>query len=267
MAALDAGGDGRADARPVVLVTGLGRGIGRAIAWALADAGFDVAGCDLARDAEAEATLDGLAQRGARAAFVACDVAELDRHAALLEAARTLSGRIDCLVSNAGVPAVRRGDLLELRPEDFDRVMAVNLRAPFFLAQAVARSMLADAPGAAPRSIVTVSSISATHASPERAEYCLSKSALPMMTRLLALRLAAAGIAAWEVRPGIVRTPMTAPVAARYDAAIADGLVPAGRWGEAADVGRTVAALATGALPFATGEAVHVDGGLHVARL
>jgi NAD(P)-dependent dehydrogenase (short-subunit alcohol dehydrogenase family) len=85
-----------------------------------------------------------------------------------------------------------------------------------------------------------------------------------MMTRLLALRLAAAGIADWEVRPGIARTPMTAPVAACYDAAIADGLVPAGRWSEAADVGRTVAALATGALPFATGAALHIDGGLHI---
>jgi NAD(P)-dependent dehydrogenase (short-subunit alcohol dehydrogenase family) len=265
--------------RPVALVTGANRGIGRGIAWALADAGFDLALCDLAHDADTEAMLAGLAARGARTVFHAGDVAALDGHGALLEAARSLSGRIDCLVNNAGVPAVRRGDLLALRPEDFDRVLAVNLRAPFFLAQAVARAMLADgddvgvgetrADGVVrrSRSIVTVSSISATHASPERAEYCLSKSALPMMTRLLALRLAAHGIAVWEVRPGIVRTPMTAPVTARYDALIEDGLVPQGRWGEAADVGRTVASLASGALPFATGEAVHVDGGLHIARL
>jgi short-subunit dehydrogenase len=253
--------------RPVALVTGANRGIGRGIAWALADSGFDLALCDLVHDADTEATLAGLAARGARRVFQASDVAALDGHGALLDAARSLSGRIDCLVNNAGVPAVRRGDLLELRPEDFDRVLGVNLRAPFFLAQAVARVMLAEPPGAARRSIVTVSSISATHASPERAEYCLSKSALPMMTRLLALRLAAHGIAVWEVRPGIVRTPMTAPAAARYDALIDDGLVPQGRWGEAADVGRTVASLASGALPFATGEAVHVDGGLHIARL
>ena len=254
--------------RPVALVTGANRGIGRGIAWALADAGFDLALCDLAHDADTETTLAGLAARAARTVFHAGDVAALDGHGALLEAARSLSGRIDCLVNNAGVPAVRRGDLLELRPEDFDRVLAVNLRAPFFLAQAVARAMLADGmPALARRSIVTVSSISATHASPERAEYCLSKSALPMMTRLLALRLAAHGIAVWEVRPGIVRTPMTAPVTARYDTLIDDGLVPQGRWGEAADVGRTVASLASGALPFATGEAVHVDGGLHIARL
>lgn len=257
--------------RPVALVTGANRGIGRGIAWALADAGFDLALGDLAHDADTETTLAGLATRGARTVFHAGDVATLDGHGALLEAARSLSGRIDCLVNNAGVPAVRRGDLLALRPEDFDRVLAVNLRAPFFLAQAVARAMLADgdADGVCrrPRSIVTVSSISATHASPERAEYCLSKSALPMMTRLLALRLAAHGIAVWEVRPGIVRTPMTEPVTARYDALIEDGLVPQGRWGEAAEVGRTVASLASGALPFATGEAVHVDGGLHIARL
>jgi NAD(P)-dependent dehydrogenase (short-subunit alcohol dehydrogenase family) len=256
--------------RPVALVTGARRGIGRGIAWALADAGFDLALCDLVRDPDAEATEAGLAERGARFTFHAADVADVDGHAALIASARSLGGRIDCLVNNAGVPAARRGDLLELRPADFDRVMAVNLRAPFFLAQAVARTMLADPvlPGPPPsRSIVTVSSISATHASPERAEYCLSKSALPMMTRLLALRLAEAGIAAWEVRPGIVRTPMTAPVASRYDALIEAGGVPARRWGEPGDVGRVVAALASGALPFVTGEAVHVDGGLHVERL
>jgi NAD(P)-dependent dehydrogenase (short-subunit alcohol dehydrogenase family) len=312
--------DGRPDKRPVALVTGARRGIGRGIAWALADAGFDLALCDLVHDADAEATEAGLAERGARCTFHLADIADVDGHAALVAAARSLSGRIDCLVNNAGVPAAQRGDLLALRPSDFDRVMAVNLRAPFFLAQAVARAMLADAAADAnasadadtdtdtdadadtdtdansdansdanagsnadthappdhrdapaarsvPRSIVTVSSISATHASPERAEYCLSKSALPMMTRLLALRLADAGIAAWEVRPGIVRTPMTAPVASRYDSLIASGGVPARRWGEPGDVGRVVAALASGALPFVTGDAVHVDGGLHIERL
>lgn len=255
------------DGRPVALVTGTNRGIGRGIAFALAEAGFDLACCDLADDADARETRDGLAARGARAVFHALDLADLDAHAALVAAARGLSGRLDCLVNNAGIGSPRRGDLLDVRPQDLDRVLAVNLRAPFFLSQAVARTMLADGPATVPRAIVTVSSISATHASPERAEYCLSKSALPMMTRLLALRLAAEGIAVWELRPGIVRTPMTAPVAARYDGLIADGGVPQRRWGEPADVGRAVAALATGALPFATGEAVHVDGGLHVARL
>jgi NAD(P)-dependent dehydrogenase (short-subunit alcohol dehydrogenase family) len=252
--------------RPVALVTGANRGIGRGIAWALADAGFDVAFCDLERNADTAETEAGLAARGAHWRFHAGDLAELDDHAALLESAQSL-GSIDCLVNSAGVPAVRRGDLLALRPEDFDRVMAVNLRAPFFLAQAVARTMVAHASTGAFRSIITVSSISATHASTERAEYCLSKSALPMMTRLLALRLADAGIATWEVRPGIVRTPMTAAVAPRYDGLIDSGGVPQRRWGEPQDVGRVVAALASGALPFVTGEAVHVDGGLHVARL
>jgi NAD(P)-dependent dehydrogenase (short-subunit alcohol dehydrogenase family) len=262
-----AAGLSAAGPRPVALVTGANRGIGRGIAWALADAGFDVAFCDLARDAGTAGTEAGLAARGARVAFHAGDLADLGGHAALVETAASLSGAIDCLVNNAGVPAARRGDLLDVRPDDFDRVLAVNLRAPFFLAQAVARTMLARPATAAVRSIVTVSSISATHASPERAEYCLSKSALPMMNRLLALRLADAGIAAWEVRPGIVRTPMTEPVAARYDGLIAAGGVPQRRWGTAEDVGRVVAALASGALPFATGDAVHVDGGLHVSRL
>ena len=118
-----------------------------------------------------------------------------------------------------------------------------------------------------PRSIVTVSSVSAEMASIERGEYCLSKAGLAMLTKLFALRLAPLGIGVFELRPGIIRTPMTEGVAARYDARIADGLVPMGRWGQPQDVARAVAALAFGELAFSTGSVINVDGALSVARL
>jgi NAD(P)-dependent dehydrogenase (short-subunit alcohol dehydrogenase family) len=151
--------------------------------------------------------------------------------------------------------------------------MNINLRGTFFLTQAFARRMLAapvpvSVPGiAAHRSIITVSSINATLPALDRAEYCFSKTGLAMMSQLFALRLAEAGICTYEIRPGIIRTDMTAPAAPRYDALIAGGLTPIARWGEPGDVGATVAALARGSLPFSTGQAFHVDGGMHIHKL
>jgi NAD(P)-dependent dehydrogenase (short-subunit alcohol dehydrogenase family) len=175
-------------------------------------------------------------------------------------------GHIDCLVNNAGIGAVVRGDLLELKPENFDRILAINLRGTVFLSQAVARAMLA-APDDYPKSIITITSVSAEMASPERADYCISKAGLSMWVKTLALRLAAENIGVFEVRPGIIRTDMTSGVTAKYDVLIDGGLVPAKRWGEAADVGAAVAALAGGKLGFSTGSIINVDGALSVPRL
>jgi NAD(P)-dependent dehydrogenase (short-subunit alcohol dehydrogenase family) len=145
-------------------------------------------------------------------------------------------------------------------------VMGINLRGTFFLAQAVARGMLA-APTDTYRSLIFVTSVSAEMASVERAEYCLSKSAAAMMAQLFAVRLAAANIGVYDLRPGIIATPMTAAVTDKYSARIADGLVPAGRWGQPADVGSVVVPLATGQMQFATGAVIPVDGGLSIQRL
>ncbi|TIR35733.1 MAG: 3-ketoacyl-ACP reductase [Mesorhizobium sp.] len=251
--------------RPAAIVTGGARGIGLACAEALADAGFDILVVDLAEKAG-----DGLAAditaRGAKFAYLCGDIADLDSHAALVDAATSAFGRTDCLVNNAGIGAVVRGDLLELKPENFDRILAINLRGTIFLSQVVARAMLA-APGDFPKSIITITSVSAEMASPERADYCISKAGLSMWVKTLALRLAPENIGVFEVRPGIIRTDMTAGVTAKYDALIDGGLVPAKRWGEAADVGAAVAALAGGKLGFSTGSIINVDGALSVPRL
>jgi NAD(P)-dependent dehydrogenase (short-subunit alcohol dehydrogenase family) len=247
--------------RPVAIVTGAARGIGRAIAEALARRDFDLclADCDADAAAVAAASLSG------RAVAIGCDIGELASHAVLVERAAKEFGRIDCLVNNAGIGAPVRADFLELRPENFDRVLAVNLRGTVFLTQAVARWMAAQPVAAESRSIITITSVSAALASPERLEYCISKAGLAMFVQGLALRLAPLGIAVFDVRPGIIRTDMTAAVAERYDALIEGGLVPARRWGLPGDVAAAVADLAEGRF-YATGSVIRVDGGLSIQR-
>lgn len=257
--------------RPVAAVTGAGRGIGLGIALALADAGFDLVLLDIRRDDQVERAVEQLSACAGRVRFIAFDLAAIETSPAVAQEIVAAFGALDCLVNNAGVQVQVRGDLLDVSPASFDRVMSINLRGTFFLTQSVARQMLMNAPAPGDvqphRSVITISSINACMPATDRAEYCLSKAALSMMSQLFALRLAEAGICTYEVRPGIIRTDMTAPAAQRYDALIAGGLTPIARWGEPADVGATVATLALGNLPFSTGQAVHVDGGMHIRKL
>jgi 3-oxoacyl-[acyl-carrier protein] reductase len=255
--------------RRVALVTGARRGIGRGICYALAGAGFDLAMLDLEEDEAARETMADIDARGARAVFIRGDIADLGGHAALVAKAYDAFGTLDCLVNNAGVSVARRGDLLDVTPESFDRVVGINLRGTFFFTQAAARRMVAETRDAAapPRAIVTISSVNAWLVGPDRAEYCLAKTGLTMMTKLFAIRLAPHRIHTYEVRPGIIQTDMTAVAKAKYDKLIGEGLTPIARWGQPEDVGSAVAALASGALPFATGDAYHIDGGMHVTKV
>jgi 3-oxoacyl-[acyl-carrier protein] reductase len=219
---------------------------------------------DLKRDADAEATLTDIGERAARATFSAADIADLDTHARLVDAAFGAFGRLDCLVNNAGVSVLSRGDLLDVALDSYDRCLDVNLRGPFFLTQRIARRLLDQRPleGGPPPSIVSITSVNAEIASLNRGEYCIAKAGVAMLTKLFALRLAPHGIGVFEVCPGIVRTAMTAPSAERYEREIKEGLTPIARWGEPADVGRAVATIAAGRLPFSAGQVIYVDGGL-----
>ena len=252
--------------RPVAIVTGASRGIGKAIAQALADAGFDLLVTGTQHNQNADLVLKDLQKRGANAQFFAGDLGDLGSHADLVAFAQKAFGRIDCLVNNAGIASLVRGDLLELKPENFDKVINTNLRGTVFLSQAVSKAMLAQG-GDAPNCIINITSVSAEMASPERPDYCISKAGLAMWTKNLALRLADTGIAVFEVRPGIIKTDMTAGVTSKYDALIGEGLVPVRRWGEGADIGNIVAALASGKFGFATGSVINADGGLSVQKL
>lgn len=252
--------------RPVAIVTGGRRGIGLGIARALAQSGFDLALTGIGPEEEAQGALDLLVGMGAAAEYVRSDLADLDSHAVAVDKINGRFGRIDCLVNNAGMGAVQRGDFLDLLPDHFDTVLATNLRGTVFFTQAVAKSMLAHPSGRA-RAIITIGSVSATMSSPERLDYCMSKAALASFSKGLALRLAETGISVFEVRPGIIRSDMTAGVSDKYDQQIGSGLVPMKRWGEPDDVGTIVAALAGGAFGFATGSVIEADGGLSIARL
>jgi NAD(P)-dependent dehydrogenase (short-subunit alcohol dehydrogenase family) len=252
------------------MVTGSLRGIGRACAFALAKAGFNLLLNDRDGDVDHELALRmtrELADKGADCLQVLGDVAQLELHQAMVDAAMARWGRIDCLVNNAGIPAQQRGDLLDVTPESFDACVRVNTRAVFFLSQAVARQMLLQGSGnGTHRSIINVTSSNAKAVSITRGEYCVSKAASTMTTRLFAVRLASAGIGVYEVRPGIIETDMTRPAKAHYDKVIGEHLVPAERWGYPADVASAVVCMAEGRLPYTVGQSITVDGGFMMPR-
>jgi 3-oxoacyl-[acyl-carrier protein] reductase len=255
--------------RRVALVTGGTRGIGLGVARSLAAEGFDLALCGLREAAQVEGALADLRSAGSDVRYFRADVASRADREALLAAVRSGFGRLHVLVNNAGVAPTVRADILEAGEESFDRLVGINLKGPYFLTQAVARYMLEQKEREAgfQGAIVFVTSVSAEAASTNRGDYCVSKAGLAMSARLFALRLAAASIPVYEVRPGIVHTDMTASVKDSYDRRIADGLVPQGRWGEPEDVGRVVAALARGDAAYATGAVIPVDGGFSIPRL
>jgi NAD(P)-dependent dehydrogenase (short-subunit alcohol dehydrogenase family) len=206
---------------------------------------------------------------GAEVLYVRADVADAGDREAFLGAIRERFGRLDVLVNNAGIAPKVRADILEAGEDSFDDLIRVNLKGPYFLTQKAAQWMIAqrrDDPGRA-QAIINITSISATVASTNRGDYCLAKAALGMSNQLWAARLAGSGIPVYEVRPGIVKTDMTAGVTEKYDALIANGLVPQNRWGLPDDVGKAVAMLARGDLPYSTGQVILVDGGMTLPRL
>jgi 3-oxoacyl-[acyl-carrier protein] reductase len=253
--------------RPTALITGGRRGIGLGIATEMAKAGYDVAITGIGAPDTTEETLAGLRAFGGEAIYLSADISDIERHEETVTAVLERFGRIDCLVNNAGMAAVVRGDFLDLLPENFDKVIHTNLKGTVFFTQAVVKAMLREERSSHQRSIINITSVSAAASSPERLDYCISKAGLAAFSQGLALRLAETGISVFEVRPGIIRTDMTAGVTAKYDALIGQGLVPMKRWGEAEDIGRICTALATGAFGFATGTVINADGGLSIPRL
>jgi len=253
----------------VALVTGGSRGIGLGIARALAGEQWDLAINGLRAESEVLAVLDELRGVGSDVVYCQGDVGQADGRAAILAAARAHFGRLHLLVNNAGITSPGRRDILEATEEAFDQVLAVNLKGAFFLTQAAACWMIeqrgdnADFSGC----VVNISSVSGEFASTNRGDYCISWSAMKMLTKLWATRLGEYGFPVYEVRPGIIQTDMTAGVTEKYDRLIADGLTIEPRWGLPADVGRAVAVLARGDLSYATGNYITVDGGMSVGRL
>ena len=260
---------------PTVLVTGASRGLGRGAAVELAKAGFSVAIGYAGNKAAAEECRKLCAEAaapGQRFEIFAADIGKKEDRSRLVEEVFAAFGDVDALVNNAGMSPRVRADILEASEESFEEIIRVNLQGPYFLTQAIAKRWLSEGkPSAIPtgRKIVFVTSISAFTASVNRGDYCMSKAGLSMSAKLWAARLAESGISVYELQPGVMATDMTSSpnVRAKYDAFIAQGGIPQGRWGEPQDVGKAVRALLAGDFPYSTGSIIILDGGLHLARL
>jgi 3-oxoacyl-[acyl-carrier protein] reductase len=256
--------------RQVAIVTGSSRGIGRGIILALAERGWDVVINYRGNRQAAEGTQDAVQAHQVQSIVVQGDVANAEDRHRLVQTTIEEFGRIDLLVNNAGMGPRQRVDMLQVGEASYDEVMVTNLKGPFFLTQRVAQEMvrlLSDGKISKPM-IVNIGSISAYTSSPARAEYCISKAGMGMMTLLWADRLAEYGIGVYEIRPGIIETDLTSVVKEKYDRLIlVEGITPIRRWGQPEDIGKAGAAIADRLLPFSTGEIINVDGGFHISRL
>ncbi|MEC3878492.1 3-ketoacyl-ACP reductase [Parapedobacter sp. 10938] len=255
--------------KKIALVTGGSRGIGLGIARSLAGAGFDLAINGMRDEKDVVLPLEELRQLGADVIYCRGDVGDADARARIIDQVKAHFGQLNVLVNNAGVAPKERKDILEATEESFDDVIRTNLTGPYFLSQAAANWMVEQkvADPAFEASIINISSISATVVSTNRGEYCVGKAGMSMATQLFAARLGEYYIPVYEVRPGVIATDMTAKVTEKYDKLIADGLCVLPRWGLPEDVGKAVAALATGNFPYTTGQVIMVDGAMNIPRL
>jgi len=255
--------------KKVALITGGTRGIGLGIARQLAAGGFNLAINGVREESAVDAVLKALKNLGTDCIYCRGNIAKSDGRGLIMEQVRKHFGVLNLLVNNAGMAPRERRDVLETTEASFDEVLSTNLKGSYFLTQLAANWMIEQhkTDKKFSGSIINVSSISATVASVNRGEYCISKAGLGMVTQLFAVRLAEFGIPVYEVRPGIISTDMTAGVKEKYDQLIENGLTLQKRWGSPEDVGKAVAALASGNFPYSSGQVIMVDGGLTVSRL
>ena len=242
----------------VAIVTGANTGIGAGIALALAEAGADVAA--IGRTPATE-TAERIAALGRRCALIEADLSSAAPAGAAIEAVVEQLGRLDILVNNAGI--IRRADALEFGEDDWDAVIGTNLKAPFFLAQAAARHMTSWASQGGQRGkIINVASMLSFQGGVRVASYTASKSGLAGLTKLLANEWAAKGINVNAIAPGYIATANTAALQADETRSrqILER-IPAGRWGEPADIGGAAVFLASAASDYVHGHILAVDGG------
>jgi NAD(P)-dependent dehydrogenase (short-subunit alcohol dehydrogenase family) len=251
----------------VALVTGSSRGIGLASAVALARRGFSVALNGLADDDELARAAETVRAEGGKVFASALDVSDIAAHAAYLERIEAELGLLTTLVNNAGVGVLSRGDLLDVTEESYDRCLTVNAKAMFFISQAVSRRFVGRQRSSELfYSMINVTSANAEAVAVQRGEYCASKAASAMVSKTFAVRLGPENVAVYDVRPGLINTEMTAPVIAQYEQRAKDGLTLFPRIGQPQDVGEIVAALASGQLPYTTGQTIYADAGMLVSR-
>jgi 3-oxoacyl-[acyl-carrier protein] reductase len=255
--------------KKIALITGGTRGIGYGIAKRLAENGFDIAVNGMRPAESLQDVLQNLRDSGSEVLYCQGDIGSSADREKMIQQVKDHFGNLHVLVNNAGIAPKERRDILDMREESFDDVLGVNLKGAFFLAQQAANWMIEQKKqdDKFTGCIINISSISATVASLNRGEYCMSKAGLSMATQLFAVRLGEFNIPVYEVRPGIIDTDMTAGAKEKYDKLIEGNLCVQKRWGYPDDVGRAVSALALGNFPYSTGQVIMVDGGLTIPRL
>lgn len=258
--------------KPIALITGGTRGIGLGIATCLAQKGFDLAVNGVREEKEVLSILGRLrtiGTLGTQVIYCQGNISIPEDRVKIVQTVLKRFGKVNVLVNNAGIAPRERRDILEATEENFDEVINTNLKGPYFLTQQVANLMVGwkKADPGFQGCIINLSSVSATVASVNRGEYCISKAGISMATRLWAVRLGEFNIPVYEVRPGVIDTDMTSGVRDKYDRMISEGLMVEKRWGTPQDVGKVVATLALGDLPYGTGQVIMVDGGMTLPRL
>lgn len=255
--------------KQIALVTGGTRGIGLGISTQLAKEGFDLAINGVREEQEIEDVKKQLQDLGVRVIYCRGDISDRLEREQIVTQIKEEFGQLHVLVNNAGVAPRERKDILEATEESYERVLRINLKGPYFLTQSVANWMIEQKQSEEnfKGKIIYITSISATVASTGRGEYCISKAGLAMASKLWSVRLGEFDIPVYEVRPGIIKTDMTEAVTDKYDRLIEEGLMLQKRWGMPEDVGKAVGALASGDLPYSTGQVVMVDGGMTIERL
>src|SRR4051794_16112662 len=240
----------------IVLVTGAQQGIGRAIALRCAAAGADVAVNWLDDEADTKSIADEIHADGRRALTVRGDVGRLAEIEAIVAAVEDRLGPIDVLVNNAGV--FPRVPFLELRENDWDFVLDVNLKGTCFCTQAVAKRMVA---ARRPGAIINLTSGAAYRGSPRGAHYCASKGGVVSLTRQMALELAPHRIRVNAIAPGLTDTAQPRYGSSEEEIAAAAQTIPLGRIAQPDDIARTAVFLASDEAGFTTGQILHVNGG------
>jgi len=242
----------------VAAVTGGDQGIGRAIVERLAADGADVALCFRSNQAGAGEVVAAVQKIGRKAASFQCDVGRVAEGQRFISEAAAKFGRIDILVNNAGLE--RRADFWDVTEQDYDTVLDVNLKGPFFVTQAfVKQRMQAKAGG----KIINISSVHEELPFPHFASYCASKGGIKMLTRNLSIELAPLGITINSIAPGAIETPINKKLL--NDPAKLKSLlenIPLRRLGKPEDVASVAAFLASSDSDYVTGTTYFVDGGL-----
>ncbi len=255
--------------KKTALITGGSRGIGFGIAVELAKARFNLVINGVRKQDRVQPILDGLKMFGVKVIYAQGDISKKEDRENILKTVKAEFGHLNVLINNAGIAPRERLDILDATEDIFDEVLETNLKGPYFLTQLFANHMVEQKKinPEIPCCIINVSSVSATVASVNRGEYCISKAGIAMATKLWAARLGEFDIPVYEIQPGVIKTDMTAGVTEKYDKLFEQGISIQKRWGTPEDVGKVAAAMATGMMPYSTGQVVVVDGGMTIQRL